>query len=155
MRLNREAFAGCIAKVAAQAGVDQNQAFGLLQTVAEYGDRLKQQGKPNPFEAAAAELAAKAKKGAIEARTDALRNALLRDNIVTRAEAAHATTGLRGAAAVLRSLLIWDAKSPLQNSIESQWHALSKGWQAVPGSKIKLAGLERWGEEDLDPRAGV
>lgn len=140
MRLKREAFGECIAKVAALAGVDENQAFGIIQNVADYGDRLRREGEANPFDAAASALADREKKGAIEARTDALRNALKRDEILRRVDA---EGGIANAADTLRSLLHWSPKAKLNENIESQWHGLSKLWQATVGNVLHQAGLEK------------
>lgn len=139
IKLKREAFSECIGKVAAQAGINSDQAFGVIQQVAAYGDKLRREGSENPFEAAAEELANRSKSRAIYARSDALRNALARNKAMLEI---HGNGGINTAAETMRSWLHWAPNSKNNQSIESKWHFLTKTWQATVGTQLRLAGLE-------------
>lgn len=140
MKLKREAFGPCVAKVASLAGVDEDQAFGLLQEVADYGERMRANGEANPFAAAAAAMADEGRQRAIDARSDALRNALRRTEILNRIDA---EGGIKTAGDTLRSIMHWSPKATRNDSIESQWHGLSRAWQASVGNVLRLATLEK------------
>lgn len=138
MKLKREAFGECIAEVAAKAGVDEDAAFGILQTVADHGERMRAAGKPNPFNAAAEDIAAKAKESAAQDRADALRNLVVRNNILADIRSGG---GIGAAEQELRSLLHGTNKGG-RESVQAAWRGHSDRWTGVLSAKLRQLGLE-------------
>lgn len=139
MKLKREAFSECITEVAAKAGIDENSAFDLLQTVADHGERARAKGEGDPFGFAAADLAQKAKDTAAQDRADALRNASIRSGIVDRIRD---EGGLAGAEQTLRSIL-HGTNAGDRDSVQALWRGNASGWQGVLGNKLRQLGLEK------------
>ena len=138
MKLKREAFGECITEVAAQAGVDDEKAFSIIQTVADHGERMRARGEPNPFDAAAQDLATKERDVAARDRADALRNAMTRDGILQRVRD---SGGLANAELTLRSLLHGTNRGE-RDSVQSLWRGNAAAWTGVLSNKLRQAGLE-------------
>lgn len=139
MKLKREAFGKCIAEVAAQAGTSEDQAFGIIQTVADYGERLRKAGQENPFQKAAEGLSEQRKIEALQARSDTLRNAIIRNRILSRVDA----RGFENADTTLRGLLRFDPRAQTNTSIESKYHALDHSWSSSVASQLQRKGLDK------------
>lgn len=138
MKLKREAFGECIAEVAAKAGVDDETAFGLIQTVADHGERMRARGEPNPFDAAAQDIADKAKEQAARDRSDALRNAIARESLLQQIRD---NGGLANAELTIRSLLHGTNRGG-RDSIEAQWRGNAANWTGVLSNKLRAGALE-------------
>lgn len=143
--LKRESFSKCIAEVAAKAGVDEDTAFGIIKDVAAYGDTLRKTGAPNPFGAAAEELAKREAQGAIQTRKSNLRNALIHAKYFQRllAETDHLTGPEAGKARAnfIRSILTFTPGSKTYENVESMSAQLHKVFVTAADATIKKAGL--------------
>ncbi len=139
MRLNMDAFADCVGKIAERGGVDQDGAKDILQEVANRAEALRATGEADPFVKAADEAATRLRDAAKLDAADALRNASIRQGVMRNIEA---NGGLKGAVQTLRDLL-HGSNVGSRDNIQSQWKGLAAGWQAVLSHKLHTAGVER------------
>lgn len=138
-KLRREAFQECIGKIAAQAGVDQDRAFQILQTVADHGDQMRRAGQENPFGTAAAEMGENGVGQAMQDRADALRNALARETLMDRVREGG---GIRKAALVLRSIL-HGTNAGDRDSVQALARGQAASWQAALSFRLKQLGIAK------------
>ena len=139
MRLNMDAFADCVGKIAERGGVDEDGAKDILQEVANRAEALRATGEADPFVKAADEAATRLRDAAKLDAADALRNASIRQGVMRNIEA---NGGLKGAVQTLRDLL-HGSNIGSRDNIQSQWKGLAAGWQAVLSHKLHTAGVER------------
>ncbi len=128
----------CLDKIARLGGMSREAAERLLDGVDGMADAQRQAGAADPAFAAAFDLAGRFKQAAKDARLDALRNVAARNTILERIEA---EGGIENAAAVLRSIMHWVPGARRLDSIQGQWHGLSKQWLAVVGNELRQKGL--------------
>ena len=147
MKIKREAFSDCIGKISAIAGIDQDKAFDVLQQVANEGDRLRQQGIQNPFEAASKAIADREKQGVIQTRNDVLQNALKRNTRVQELDNVSVDKSLSGSdlgKSIGKTLRSWLAYEPGANnnaSIESAYHSGYRARSSLMEHQITSSGL--------------
>jgi len=82
MILHPNGFEKCIAKIASQAGVDQKQAQAMLQETAVQVQKLRERGDSDPYGSAVRKLAEDIKRDAFRARSDAIRNSMIRKGLM-------------------------------------------------------------------------
>jgi hypothetical protein len=102
MRLHPNGFEACIAKIASQAGVDKKQAQDMLQETAIQAQKLRERGDVDPYGNAVRKLADEQKKAAVKARTDAIRNSMIRKGLMDDIH----VNGLKNAALSLESAMV-------------------------------------------------
>src|SRR3954462_11769110 len=140
MKLKREAFAQCIAEVAAKGAMSEAEAWATVQKVAARGDALRRKGVGGAFVKAAEDLATQARQAAAQNKADAFRNAIKIESTVQRIRD---EGGIKTAAKTLHAMLHWVAGAKNNESVETLGHTLSRNWISVLGNRLRQAGLEK------------
>lgn len=149
MSIDAGNFQACLGRIAAKGKLGAAQALDLLEQVAERGDRMRRTGTPDPFVAAAHELAQKLQDAAKADRLDALRNGAVRNRILAQVDRAG---GIASAETTLRGIL-HGTNTGGRDSVESAWKGNAAGWQAQLSWQLRKAGVEKAaisGELDKD-----
>lgn len=133
-------FDDCVAKIAKLGNLSEAEARRLLEQVNDFAEAKRMAGDADPAMAAAYDLAGRYKQAAKDARLDAVRNTVARNQILNRIDS---EGGLPKAAEVIRSTLHWMPGATRLDSVEGLWHGTSKAWQAVVGNKLRQAGLDK------------
>lgn len=139
MKIRPELFENCLKEIAARGRMGSGEALDILQEVAYRGDRMRQTGEADPFVYAAADMADKLRESARLDRLDALRNAKIRNSILTDVAEGG---GIRGAVTTIRSILHGTSKGG-RDSVQAMWRGLAANWQGVLGNKLRQGGVER------------
>src|SRR5690242_109916 len=79
-------FETCIKRIASKGGITGAEARRVLDEIYERGSKMEAAGTKRPYEAAAAEMVARATEAAKRDRLDALRNATIRSDIMAKVE---------------------------------------------------------------------
>ena len=140
MKIKPEAFTDCLAKIAERGKINPDEAKQLLQQVADRAEVMRRTGKPDPFVAAAGELADKVTMGAARKKIDAVRNAKTRTGILTTLIASPG--GIKDAAENLRAMLHGTYKTSL-DSVQALHRGMSVAWLGPMSYKLRKAGLEK------------
>jgi|SRR5215472_4736066 len=128
----------CIARVAARGRIGQKEAQQLIEDLAERAENMRRTGADDPVVTAAWDMARKMKEGAKADRIDALRNATIRNNILTRIDR---EGGIAKADQTIRSVLHSVPGANVADSIEGRWHGLSRSWRASLGFELSKNGV--------------
>ena len=121
MKLNFGAFGDCVKKIVERGRMTDGEAKQILQEVADRAETMRLSGVADPFVTAAADMAARLTESAKKAHADALRNALIRNNLMAEIDR---QGGLLAAAETIRSLLHGTNKGSRDN-VQSQWRGLT------------------------------
>lgn len=140
--LKREAYQNCISKIAEIAGVDEDKAFSILNEVADTGNRLRKRGIDNPFSVAAAKTAIAKKTQDVEARVNALRDTIKKQDLYNNTQPAdgnYATWAQNLARKLAWSVGGKEVGSAL--SVQSKWHTLARDYQSSMEGDLRSQGL--------------
>jgi hypothetical protein len=149
-------FEQCVEAVAAAGKIGSKRALDLLSQVNDRAEEMRRSGTADPYLAAASELADKQVKEAQQARLDAVRNATVRAEMVSRAEAeaegriapgisANLLPGKKALTLAdgLRSILHWVPGADRKDNVESMWVGLSRQLISPIGNRLRQLGLEK------------
>jgi hypothetical protein len=136
-------YEACLTEIAKASGIDMtpNEASSMLDQVLKEVERIRGEralGMGDAAAVAAQEIAERIKAAAAMDRLHALRNAAKREAVITRVRD---EGGIKGAWRTIRSVMYWDARSPVSESIQGLWHGRSKQWQASMTNELRSAGL--------------
>ena len=140
MKLKREAFLPCIAKIAARGRITPAEAEMLLQETADRAEIMRQTGEPDAFVKAAGELAENVKINAQRIKLDALRNAVKREAIHKEIEAAG---GIKNAYETLAGDMVSSLASRNQDSVQVRGRGITGPLLGVVSWKIRSIGAEK------------
>lgn len=139
MALNPNDHEACIQRISEKGKISAAQALSLLREVADRAERMRASGEADPFVSAAAEMADTVKAAAVKQRTDALRNAAIRDKIIDQVDTGG---GIKTALDTLRSIL-HGTNIAGRDSVQAQWRGLAAGWQAQLTHQLVKGGVEK------------
>src|SRR5512135_2369416 len=138
MKLKREAFAACIAEVAAKAALSEDEAWNVIQDVANRGEQLRKQNIGGAFVRAADDLATRERAAAAQNKADAFRNALAVKGIVDRVRS---EGGIENAHKTISSMLYMRHGSTSYENVESNHRQLLSRLLGVLDNKLRQGGV--------------
>lgn len=141
MILHPNGFEKCIAKIAAQAGVDQKQAQAMLQETAVQVQKLRERGEKDPYGAAVRKLADEMKKDSVKARSDAIRNSMIRKGLMDDVH----VNGFEHAALTIESAMVnINAALPsMKAPLEEVGQGMAFRWLTAMNVELDKLGLDK------------